>query len=45
MKNKTLMTDYYELTMAKTYFDSGMKDVVGYFDVFHRKNPFNGGYT
>ena len=45
MKNKTLMTDYYELTMAQTYFDEGDKDEVMYFDVFFRQNPMNGGYT
>lgn len=45
MRNKTMMTDFYELTMAQTYFDNNMKDVVGYFDVFFRKNPFKGGYT
>ncbi len=45
MENKTLMTDYYELTMAKTYFDEGDKDKVMYFDIFFRQNPMNGGYT
>ena len=43
--NKTLMTDFYELTMAQTYFDAGKKDDIAYFDVFFRKNPFNVGYT
>ena len=45
MENKTLMTDFYELTMAQTYFNEGKKDEVVYFDLFFRKNPFNGGYT
>ena len=45
MENKTLMTDYYELTMAQTYFDEGDKDEVMYFDIFFRQNPMNGGYT
>lgn len=45
MENRTLMTDFYELTMAQTYFDEGKKDEVVYFDVFMRKNPFEGGYT
>lgn len=45
MENKTLMTDFYELTMAQTYFMNGMKDEYLYFDLFFRKNPFNGGYT
>lgn len=45
MENKTLMTDFYELTMAQTYFDEGVQDEEVYFDLFFRKNPFNGGYT
>ena len=45
MNNKTLMTDFYELTMAQTYFNEGKKDEIVYFDIFFRKNPFNGGYT
>jgi nicotinate phosphoribosyltransferase len=43
--NRTLMTDFYELTMAQTYFDMGEKDKIVYFDIFFRENPFNGGYT
>ena len=45
MENKTLMTDFYELTMAQTYFNEGKRDEEVYFDVFFRKNPFEGGYT
>ena len=45
MENKTLMTDFYELTMAQTYFDQGKQGEEVYFDIFFRKNPFNGGYT
>lgn len=45
MKNKTLMTDFYELTMAETYFNEKKQDEQVYFDVFFRKNPFEGGYT
>ena len=45
MENKTLMTDFYELTMAQTYFNEGKKDELVYFDIFFRKNPFEGGYT
>ena len=43
--NNTMMIDFYEFTMAQTYFDKGEKDRIVYFDVFFRKNPFNGGYT
>ncbi len=45
MENKTIAMDFYELTMAQTYFMSGKKEEVVYFDLFFRKNPFNGGYT
>ena len=45
MENKTMMTDFYELTMAQTYFDAGKKDEIAYFDIFFRTNPFNGGYA
>ena len=45
MENKTLMTDFYELTMAQTYFNEGKKDEQVYFDIFFRQNPFEGGYT
>ncbi len=45
MNNKTLATDFYELTMGQVYFNEGMKDTQVVFDIFFRKNPFNGGYT
>jgi len=44
-ENQTLMTDFYELTMAQTYFNEGKKDEKVYFDIFFRKNPFKSGYT
>ena len=43
--NETMIVDMYELPMSKTYFDTGDKDTYVYFDIFFRKNPFNGGYT
>ncbi|MDD3341563.1 MAG: nicotinate phosphoribosyltransferase [Bacilli bacterium] len=45
MRNNTLMTDFYELTMAQTYFHDGKENEQVYFDLFFRKNPFDGGYT
>lgn len=45
MKNKTMMVDFYEHTMAQTYFDNGGKDVIVYFDMFYRRKPFEGGYA
>lgn len=43
--NKTLLTDFYELTMGQTYFDNNELNKKVYFDCFFRKNPFKGGYT
>jgi len=45
MENKTMVIDEYEFRMAQTFFNSGYKDTVTYFDLFFRKNPFEGGYT
>ena len=45
MENKTMMTDFYELTMAQTYFDQGKQNEIGYFNIFFRSNPFKGGYS
>lgn len=43
--NNTMLTDYYELTMANGYFESGMADDIGYFDMFFRKIPDGGGFA
>ena len=32
--NLSMLTDFYELTMSKGYFDHGMKDTIAYFDLF-----------
>ncbi len=45
MENKTLVMDYYQLTMAYSYFMNGKCDEVAYFDMFYRKNPDKGGYV
>ena len=44
MRNLTMMTDFYELTMSQAYFKAGKKDEVAVFDAFFRKNPLGGGY-
>ena len=41
----TLLCDFYELTMARGYFHSEIKDKIAYFDVFFRKVPDGGGYA
>lgn len=44
-KNYTMMCDFYELTMANGYFESGITDQICYFDVFFRTIPDNGGFA
>lgn len=43
--NNTLLTDFYELTMASGYFECGKKDDIAYFDMFFRKIPDDGGFA
>lgn len=43
--NLTMLTDYYEFTMANGFFDSGMKDTVAVFDMFFRRVPDGGGFA
>ena len=40
-----LCTDYYQLSVSNIYMMNGSKDKTAVFDVFIRKNPFEGGYT
>lgn len=44
-RNLTLLTDFYELTMAGGYFECDHKDRIAYFDMFYRNNPDKGGYA
>ena len=44
-QNLTMLTDFYELTMANGYFLEGMGEKTVYFDLFYRRNPENGGYV
>lgn len=43
--NLTMLTDFYEITMANGYFCSGMADDIAYFDMFFRRIPDGGGYA
>ena len=43
--NTTLLTDFYELTMANGYYETGMADDIAYFDMFFRKIPDEGGFA
>ena len=44
-ENLTMLTDFYEITMANGYFKSGIVDEIAYFDLFFRKVPDGGGYA
>ena len=44
-RHLTMLCDFYELTMARGYFNSEIKNKVAYFDVFFRKVPDGGGYA
>lgn len=44
-KNLTMLTDFYELTMANGYFENGIGDKIGYFDMYFRKIPDDGGFA
>lgn len=43
--NLTMLTDFYEITMANGYFCSDIADNTAYFDMFFRKIPDDGGYA
>ena len=40
-----MLTDFYELTMADGYFETGMAEDIAYFDMFFRKVPDGGGFA
>lgn len=44
-RNLSILTDFYELTMANGFFESGNKNTVGVFDLFFRRVPDNGGFA
>ena len=44
MSDSALFTDFYELTMAQGYWKHGL-DTNAVFDVFFRRQPFQGGYS
>ena len=43
--NLTMLCDFYELTMANGYFQTGLKDRICYFDVFYRTVPDKAGFS
>ena len=44
-RNLTMLTDFYELTMANGYFLNGKGDAITQFDMFFRTVPDNGGFA
>ena len=43
--NMTMLCDFYQLTMANGYFQTGLKDRICYFDMFYRSVPDKGGFA
>jgi len=43
--NLTMLTDFYEITMANGYFQSEIRDSEACFDVFFRRVPDGGGFA
>lgn len=43
-KNFELLADYYEFTMAQTFYHNNQQDNIVYYDVFTRSHPDNNGY-
>ncbi len=39
-----ILTDFYELTMAQGYYKTDHANKIATFELFYRKNPFEGGY-
>ena len=44
-RNLTMLTDFYELSMANGYFENGMRDKIAWFDMFFRHVPDDGGFA
>ena len=45
MRNLTLLTDLYQLTMAYGYWKTDLRDRQAVFHLVFRRHPFGGGFT
>lgn len=45
LRHLSMLSDFYELTMANGYFENGMDGQTAYFDMFFRKVPDGGGFV
>ena len=41
----TLLTDFYQITMAYAYWKNGIAERESVFNLYYRENPFGGGYA
>lgn len=44
-RNLSMLMDFYELTMANGYLNSGLSEKIAYFDMFFRRVPDKGGFA
>ena len=44
-ENYTMLVDFYEMTMANGYLESGIGNRIAYFDMFFRRVPEQGGFA
>lgn len=44
-ENLTMLTDFYELTMANGFLENGRGEQIAYFDMFFRRIPDGGGFA
>jgi nicotinate phosphoribosyltransferase len=44
-QSQSLLIDFYELTMAQSYFEHGKSDLIAGFDLFYRKNPDQANFS
>ena len=44
-RNLTMLTDFYEVTMANGYLENGLENIIAYFDMSFRRIPDDGGFV